>query len=358
MALWVDKYRPKSLETLSHSAALTSQLESLTMAAEDLPHILFYGTNGGGKKTRCMALLAGIFGQGVFKLKIDVRQFVTPSNKKLELNVVSSPYHLEVTPSDMGNNDRIVVQELLKEIAQMEHVDFQSNGEGLSRRYKVVVINEAESLTRDAQAALRRTMEKYSRNIRIIMICETMSNIIAPIKSRCMLVRVPAPLLSETVRIMENICSVENVEANENKLYEIANFANGNLRVALLTFESICLQNDLKLTESTALINPDWMVVVQKLAAMMMRERNVAYLVECRATLYDLLSHCIPASIILHEMAFALLKNVHSDHLKLLVIHWASICDERLALGNKAIYHLEGFLGRIMYEIETSLLMK
>ena len=162
MSLWVDKYRPKTLKTLSHTEPLTALLNSLSQQPKDLPHLLFYGPNGSGKKTRCMTLLESIFGSGVYRLKIDIREFVTPSNRKLELNVVSSPYHLEITPSDMGNNDRIVIQELLKEVAQMEQVDFQESKDGLAHRYKCVVINEANSLTRDAQAALRRTMEKLS----------------------------------------------------------------------------------------------------------------------------------------------------------------------------------------------------
>ncbi|AGO12946.1 AaceriADL303Cp [[Ashbya] aceris (nom. inval.)] len=352
MSLWVDKHRPKSLSSLSHTASLTKQLEALAGSAKDLPHILLYGPNGSGKKTRCMGLLASIFGAGVYKLKIDVRQFVTPSNKKLELNVVSSPYHIEITPSDMGHNDRIVIQELLKEIAQMEQVDFQSGSEGLARRYKSVIINEAESLTRDAQAALRRTMEKYSRNIRVIMLCDSLSSIIAPIKSRCMLVRVPAPAPAEMVAIMERVCTQEGVAASEHKLYEIAEFADGNLRLALLTLESMCIQHNLKLTDASATVTPDWMLVVCRLANKVLKERTVGSLVECRGILYDLLSHCIPPDIILHELAFALLKMVSSDSVKLAVIDLASIFDERLALGNKAIYHLEGFLAKVMCSID------
>lgn len=57
----------------------------------------------------------------------------------------------------------------------------------------VVVINEADQLSRDAQAALRRTMEKYMNNLRIILCAQTTSKIISPIRSRCLLMRIPAP---------------------------------------------------------------------------------------------------------------------------------------------------------------------
>ncbi|KAG0672270.1 Replication factor C (RF-C) subunit [Kluyveromyces marxianus] len=352
MSLWVDKYRPKNLQSLSFNEDLTSQLYSLTKQPQDLPHLLFYGPNGAGKKTRCMALLQELFGSGVYKLKIDVRQFVTPSNRKLELNVVSSPYHLEITPSDMGNNDRVVIQELIKEVAQMEQVDFQDSKDGLAHRYKCVIINEADSLTRDAQAALRRTMEKYSGNIRLIMLCDSMSSVIAPIKSRCLLIRVPAPDTQQIVSILQDCCQKERVNADVNCLQRIADLSRGNLRMSLLSLESTALQNELNLRSDTALNRPDWQLVIHKMTRKIMKERNVNSLVECRSINYDLLAHCIPARTIIHELSMQLLEDSKSDSLKLAVIDAACTYDERLCLGNKAIYHLEGFIARVMCEID------
>lgn len=360
MSLWVDKYRPKNLKSLSHSSDLTDFLHSLAEQPRDLPHILFYGPNGSGKKTRCMSLLESIFGAGVYRLKIDVRQFVTPSNRKLELNVVSSPYHLEITPSDMGNNDRIVIQELLKEVAQMEQVDFEDSKEGLAHRYKCVIINEAQSLTRDAQAALRRTMEKYSKNIRLIMVCDSMSSIISPIKSRCLMIRCPAPSSDETINVLSEVASKENVKLESGAILNtITKAANGNLRTALLMLESMSLNNEMQLKDSTQVIKPDWLVVISKLAHKIQRERTVGCLVECRAVLYDLLSHCIPAKTILQELTLELMKSPSlNESIKITIIDNSSKFDERLSLGNKAIYHLEGFIARVMCAIDDKQLNK
>lgn len=300
-----------------------------------------------------MSLLASIFGSGVYRMKIDVRQFVTPSRRKLDLNVVSSAYHLEITPSDMGINDRIVIQELLKEVAQMEQVDFQDSADGLSHRYKCVVINEADSLTRDAQAALRRTMEKYSRNIRLIMVCDSMSSIISPIKSRCLMVRCPAPTDQETIKILNEVVTAENVKLESPEVLEkIATTSNGNLRTALLTLETMALNNEMNLRLNTPVIRPDWESVILKMANKIQKERSVGCLIECRAILYDLLAHCISARIILQELTFALIKNNNGDKVKIQIIESSSVFDERLSLGNKAIYHLEGFIAKVMCAIE------
>jgi replication factor C subunit 3/5 len=105
--------------------------------------------------------------------------------------------------SDVGSYDRVVIQDILKEIAQTQQVDLNAKQrfKGMSffllSKYiadtEVVIINEADALTRDAQAALRRTMEKYMTNMRLILCANSTSKIIAPIRSRCLLVRVAAP---------------------------------------------------------------------------------------------------------------------------------------------------------------------
>ena len=237
--------------------------------------------------------------------------------------------------------------------SQMEQVDFQDSADGLSHRYKCVVINEADSLTRDAQAALRRTMEKYSRNIRLIMVCDSMSSIISPIKSRCLMVRCPAPTDQETIKILNEVVTAENVKLESPEVLEkIATTSNGNLRTALLTLETMALNNEMNLRLNTPVIRPDWESVILKMANKIQKERSVGCLIECRAILYDLLAHCISARIILQELTFALIKNNNGDKVKIQIIESSSVFDERLSLGNKAIYHLEGFIAKVMCAIE------
>jgi replication factor C subunit 3/5 len=105
-----------------------------------------------------------MYGPGVEKLKLDQRVFTTPGGKKLELAIASSNYHIEVTPADVGMYDRVIIQDLIKEIAQTQSVDTKA-----ARQFKVVVLNEAHLLSRDAQHGLRRTMEKYMGNMRVIL---------------------------------------------------------------------------------------------------------------------------------------------------------------------------------------------
>ena len=259
MALLVDRYRPRSLKALSYHHDLSARLSSLVgcprsllgifrypldlgltigqAQSGDFPHLLFYGPSGAGKKTRIIATLKELYGPGVEKIKIDSRVFQTTTNRKLEFNIVASVYHLEITPSDVGNYDRVVVQDLLKEVAQTQQVDV-----GARQRFKVVVINEADHLTRDAQAALRRTMEKYSPNLRLILLANSTSNIIAPIRSRTLLVRVPAPTEDDICDVLRKVGAKENWPELAGLNRRIAKESGRNLRRALLMFETVHAQ--------------------------------------------------------------------------------------------------------------------
>lgn len=111
---------------------------------------------------------------------------------------------MELNPSEAGIFDRVVVQEIIKEFAQTQQLDrakklFKSTPFPIhSSRDKCIaaVIFDADLLSKDAQHALRRTMEKYCANVRLILCCESASRIIAPIKSRCFILRNGAPSLS------------------------------------------------------------------------------------------------------------------------------------------------------------------
>ncbi|KZF20004.1 hypothetical protein L228DRAFT_233427 [Xylona heveae TC161] len=345
MALLVDKHRPRSLEALSYHTELSARLKSLAQSG-DFPHLLVYGPSGAGKKTRIVATLKELYGPGVEKIKIDARVFQTTSNRKLEFNIVSSNYHLEITPSDVGNYDRVVVQDLLKEVAQTQQVDLSAR-----QRFKVVVINEADHLTRDAQAALRRTMEKYSPNLRLILLANSTANIIAPIRSRTLLVRVAAPSHDDICQVLKRVGTKENWEEVEGLNRRIAIESGRNLRKALLMFEAIHAQNE-KVTDKTPIPPPDWEALIEQVADEIMAEHTPARILQVRAKLYDLLTHCIPATTILKTLTFKLIPKI-DDALKAEVIRWSAFYEHRLRIGSKAIFHLEAFVAKFMRILES-----
>lgn len=196
MSLWVDKHRPRELSKLDYHKDQAQQLINLSQQG-DFPHLMFYGPSGAGKKTRIMCLLRELYGTGVERLRNETMTFTTPSNRKIEIMTIGSNYHLEVNPSDAGIHDRVVVVDLVKHVAQTHQLD--PTGQ---REFKVIVLSEVDDLTKDAQHALRRTMEKYVATCRIILCVNSTSRVIPAIRSRCLGIRVAAPTTDEIVNIL------------------------------------------------------------------------------------------------------------------------------------------------------------
>ena len=155
--LWVDKYRPHTLDKFQHANAdIATHLKRL-VADGDCPHLLFYGVSGAGKKTLALAVLREIFGPSVEKVKVEGKTWkLEQGDRKIEveLTTLSSNYHVEMNPSDVGTKDRYVVQEVIKDMARSRPID--AAGE---RGFKVLLLNEVDRLSKEAQRRSRQTWQ-------------------------------------------------------------------------------------------------------------------------------------------------------------------------------------------------------
>ncbi|KAJ2785233.1 Replication factor C (RF-C) subunit [Coemansia javaensis] len=340
MALWVEKHRPATLDKLSFHAGLTDHLRKLA-GSGDLPHLLVYGPAGAGKRTRIAAVLREIYGPGADKLRVSQRVFETPSRRKLDISFISSNYHIEVNPSDAGIYDRVVIQDLIKEVAQTQQVAAAS-----ARRFKVIVIHEADALSRDAQHALRRTMEKYMGNMRVILCSTSTGKIISPVQSRCLLVRVPAPTPDEVVEVLNQVAKKEGISVPPAYAARLAEGSKRNLHRALLMLEAAYVQQ-YPFAESQPVVLPEWEAYTRDIAASALGAQTPARLMEIRKQLYEVLAHCIPPSTVLKVMALHLVDHV-GEALKPEVARQAAFYEHRLQTGQKAIVHLEAFVAKFM----------
>ncbi|CAE7745008.1 Rfc3 [Symbiodinium microadriaticum] len=341
MSLWVDKQRPTSLAKLSLHTQLTTKLQALG-SSNDLPHLLFYGPPGAGKKTRVMALLREIYGAGVERVRLEHRTFKTPNNKAIDITTLGSNYHIECNPSDAGNNDKYIIQDVIKEIAS--HGTLQSAGQ--VKAFKVVVLTEVDKLTKQAQASLRRTMEKYSSHCRIILICNSSSKIIAPVRSRCLGIRVPSPSHEEIAEVLVTVAKKEQCPCPRELAMTISISSQRNLRRALLMLEGCKVQN-CPLEPDQQVLLPDWEMYIIRLAREILSDQSPTKLLQARDMMYELLTNCIPATVIIETLTRELMKAM-DDQLKHELIHWAAFYEHRLQTGSKEIFHLESFVCKIM----------
>ncbi|XP_015788722.1 replication factor C subunit 3 [Tetranychus urticae] len=333
MALWCDRYRPTSLNKLDYNKEQADYLKRM-IKSNDFPHLLVYGAPGSGKRTRVQCILREIYGPGVDKTRIEHLTIETPSNKKLELNSIASNYHIEVNPSDIGIQDRLVVQDVMKNIAQ-------SGGLVDKVPFKVIVISEAHKLSKDAQHSLRRTMEKYISTLRLIMVADTSSTILPPIKSRCLLLRVAAPSTDKISQILEFVAKKENFDISPSLIQKIAKESERNLRRALLMMETMYIN------QSKDIIKPSYVLYIQRMAKKMVENPSLEKVKDIREDFYELEQHLIPVDLIFKVLIHSLLQ-ICDKHLRGKLIQLASHYEHQMRVGSKRVLHFEAFVAHFM----------
>lgn len=349
--LWIDKHRPLSMDALTYHKELSSRLRGLC-AEGDIPHLLFYGPSGAGKRTRVACILRELFGASSDRRKVAHKVFkVGESRKELEVTTVASTHHVEVNPSESGLNDRLVVQELIKDMASSIPIQLgtSSSASTTSRKtLKVIVLHEVDQMSRLAQQALRRTMEKYTKTCRIIMVCDSVTKVIEPLRSRCLGIRVPLPSRDDMLSALHTVADKEGVTLPSKVADKIVSMSGGNMRRALLQLEATRVAAGRPdLPEDAQVMRGDWEYACFEVASMISRVQSASQLVAIRKRLQDLLAHAIPADVILRRLVEDLLRNV-DDELCTEICKVAAKFDHHISKGTKPLFHLEAFAARTM----------
>lgn len=196
--IWVEKYRPKTLDEVVGQEEVVQRLKSY-VERKNIPHLLFAGPPGTGKTASAIALARDLFGENW------------------------RDNFVEMNASDERGID--VVRHKIKEFARTAPIG--------DAPFKIIFLDEADALTADAQAALRRTMEMYSKTCRFILSCNYVSRIIEPIQSRCAVFKFrPIPAEAMKKRLLE-ICKKENIKITDDGLEALIYIANGDFRKAI-----------------------------------------------------------------------------------------------------------------------------
>ncbi|KAH3764292.1 Replication factor C subunit RFC3 [Pelomyxa schiedti] len=338
--LWIDKYRPDSLQSLTYNEDLTAILTRLAQNKRNLPHLLFYGPSGAGKKTRIMSLLKEIYGTPATKVKPDTKTIKgKEGTKAVEITVMTSKFHTELTPSMLGTSDKLVVQEVIKEIAGTRSIDCGTD-------FKVIVLHEADELSRQAQNALRRTMEKYTEYCRLILCATSVCSVIPAVRSRCFHIRVALPDPPHLSAVLKHISTQENFTLPDPLVDKIIRASEQNTRKAILMLETTKLRQ-YPFTPDQVPEMTDWELYISQIVIDILGDLTPRSLLLARQRLYELLTHCIPANLILEKMVFEILGKIDGA-LHAEVIKWAAHYDHQMRNGSKPIYHLEAFVAKSM----------
>ncbi|OYT42261.1 MAG: Replication factor C small subunit [Candidatus Aenigmarchaeota archaeon ex4484_224] len=195
LEIWAEKYRPKKFEEIINQEHVISRVKAF-VEEKNIPHLLFAGPAGTGKTTTALVIARSLYGE-------HWRQNV-----------------LELNASDARGID--VIRGRVKDFARTKPIG--------DIPFKLIILDEADALTNEAQQALRRTMEDFSDITRFILICNYSSKIIDPIQSRCVVFRFKAMDEKHVRKFIERIVKNEKLKIDEKAIKAIVDIAEGDLR--------------------------------------------------------------------------------------------------------------------------------
>lgn len=194
---WVEKYRPQTLDDIVGQEAIISRLEKY-VGEESMPNLMFTGPAGVGKTTTAIALVKSILGE-YWKQNF------------LELNA-SDARGIETVRNNIKNFCRL---------------------KPVGAPFRIIFLDEVDNMTKDAQHALRREMEMYTKTASFILSCNYSSKIIDPIQSRCAIFRFAPINEGDIVKRLEYVCNQENVNYTLEGLESIVYFSEGDMRKSI-----------------------------------------------------------------------------------------------------------------------------
>ncbi len=196
--IWVEKYRPKKLADITGQEEIVERLKTF-VKEKSLPHLLFAGPPGNGKTTAALCIARELFGE-------------TWNQNLLELNA-----------SDERGIDTI--RNKVKDYARTRPIG--------DVPYKIILLDESDALTSDAQHALRRTMERYTHTCRFILDCNYSSKILGPIQSRCAVFRFKRLTDADLSKVLNNISKSEKLDVDPKAIEAMIYVSEGDMRRAI-----------------------------------------------------------------------------------------------------------------------------
>ena len=356
-SMLIDKYRPDTFDDLDFNQDTNRSLIELSKA-DNIPHIIFEGRRGSGKKTRINAFLKQKFGE--LTIKNQYMEFKVSSNKKkiVNLHVKYSRYHYQFNPSIHGVFDRSILNQFINNIVPYQKLS--------SFPYRIIVVEDADNLTTEAQSSLRRTLETRISRCRFIFLVNKENNVTDQLYSRCLTIKNASPTEDQIFAILQNILKKEvaggskiaSITSDET-LKDIVSHSQRNLDIAMQYLHKVLV---LKLSSFNLPKIDARYVHVYTIVDLLVSGKNLDIVKDIREQTYILLVNGILPTNILKMVFNNILEKIPKIKSNFRTIN--NICriaserDDSLRLGGKALYHLESFFLHVFQEIKLLMLSK
>jgi len=320
---------------------IIDDLERCIWKYSNFQHLIVYGSINLNKEQFVNLLLENIYGKNNIILK-DVEYTINGyGNTKTKVNIKQSKYHIVIEPNSNGF-DKYLIQEIIQDYAKTELLNILK----YKKLFKIVIINKLDNLSYYAQASLRRTMEKYSDSCKFIFICDQLSKITEPIRSRCIMIRIPLPTNEQILDIILKIAHNENIKLEPYEYIDIVKKSEYKINTVIWLLE---------LKKYNLKYEKTWEDFSHEIVYLIINKQNYnntkCYLCikKIRAIFYFLFITNIPTQTIIRHIMIKLLENVDDINLKNNIIEITSIFELRLSQGTRHIIHFEAYCIRLIY---------
>ncbi len=338
---FIDKYAPKSANDSKLHKDILKLLDFISKD-DSIPHLIFYGNDGVGKRRIIKLFLEMLYGNGVNNIEENMYIVSGSGNKVKEVLVKQSDFHIMIEPVD-NNFDKYLIQDVVKEYAKRIQINlFKSK-----KIFKSVMINNLDNLSYYAQTSLRRTMEKYSGTCRFIMWCKSLSKVIEPLKSRCICIRIGAPTNDELFKLALTISAKENLYLKLEDYAKLLKLSNGSIRKLLWKL------NLLKSGQKEEKYETPYDETIDQITNLILK-CNLSEINNIRNLVYNLIITNIDPCNIMRNIFENLLKKKLPEKIKFQIINSASVYEHNLVRRRREITHIEAFIIDTMNKIYNS----
>lgn len=336
-----EKYRPQHISDLLFHKDILARLIYLA-SFEDVPHLIISGPGGGGKKTLVKFFLEALYDKDVNNLS-KIRYHINGSSTKKEVEIMQSNYHIIIEPT-RTNHDKYILQEIIKKYRMHKPFNiFKSQ-----RPFKTIVIYNIENLAINSQSALRRTMEIYAKNCRFIMVCNNLSKIIEPLRSRCHIINVPLPTIDDISSVIFYIAMMEDIKLTKSDWKDILDNCNNNLEKAIWILDAKRLKSNIHIPQDEI-----FETVIDLILSVTSNNKNLLKIFndQIRTNIYNILISNIKGSDIITRLLEGLISKIDDNTINAKIIQYASEAEYNLIHGRRDIINIDYFISGVLREL-------
>ena len=308
-SLWIEKYRPKDFSDIKGQKGIVEKIKAF-VEKQNMPHLMFSGPAGTGKTSLSLIIAKTLFGD------------------------FWRQNFLELNASDETGID--VVRVKVKDFARTRAIG--------NVPYKIIYLDEADALTREAQQALRRTMENYTATCRFILSCNYSSKIIEPIQSRCAVFKFKPLEREEVFQIIDKIVLSEGIVVDEKAREALYEVGEGDCRAIENILQSAAATNSIITAEAVyslaSFAKPKEIKIILELAI-----KNK--FLEARKKLLDvMLNYGLAGLDIIKQIQKEILNLEIDDRSKMMLIEKCGEIEFRMTEGSDEYIQLEALLSQ------------